>query len=138
MGVMTASIAHEINQPLTAIVSSGNAALRWLSNVTPNLAEVRGALRNIVESGHRASQIIDSVRAMFKKEGHEKELINVNDLVGDILALIQSKIQREAISVRTDLCPDILPVLAGRTQLQQVLMNLIANGIEAMIAVTGR
>src|SRR5437588_13094924 len=103
MGAMTASIAHEINQPLTAIVSSGNAARRWLSNETPDLAEVRKLLQNIVESGHRASQIIYSVRAMFKKEGQEKDWIDVNDLVNDVLVLIQSKIQKEAISVRTDL-----------------------------------
>src|SRR5262249_25160436 len=138
MGVMTASIAHEINQPLTAIVSSGNAARRWLSHETPDLAEVRKLLQNIVESGHRASQIIYSVRGMFKKEGQEKDWIDVNDLVNDVLVLIQSKIQKEAISVRTDLGPDIPPVLAGRTQLQQVLMNLIANAIDAMSTVKGR
>jgi C4-dicarboxylate-specific signal transduction histidine kinase len=138
MGVMTASIAHEINQPLAAIVSSGNAAQRWLSNATPDLAEVRKLLQNIVESGHRASQIIYSVRAMFKKEGQEKDWIDVNDLVNDVFVLIQSKIQKEAIPVRTDLRPDIPPVLIGRTQLQQVVMNLIANAIEAMSAVNDR
>ena len=138
MGAMTASIAHEINQPLTAIVSSGNAARRWLSNETPDLDEVRKLLQNIVESGHRASQIIYSVRAMFKKERQENDRIDVNELVTDVLVLIQSKIQNEGISVRTDLRPDIPAVLAGRTQLQQVLMNLIANGIEAMSDVIGR
>ena len=138
MGVMTASIAHEINQPLTAIVSSGDAALRWLSHVTPDLAEVSKLLKNIVQSGHRASQIVYGIRAMFKKEEHDKDWIDVNHLVNDTLVLTQSTIQREAISVRTDLRQDIPAVLAGRTQLQQVLMNLIANAIEAMSGVTGR
>ena len=138
MGVMTASIAHEINQPLAAIVSSGNAALRWLSHAAPDLAEVRKLLNNIVESGHRASQIIYSVRAMFKKEEHEKDWIDVNHLINDILALIQGRLQKETITVQTDLRRDIPAVLAGRTQLQQVLMNLIANAVEAMSAVTGR
>jgi C4-dicarboxylate-specific signal transduction histidine kinase len=138
MGVMAASIAHEINQPLTAIVSSGNAALRWLSNATPDLAEARQLLKNIIDSGHRASQIIYSVRAMFKKEKHEKDWVNVNDIVDDLLVLIQSKIEKEAISLRTNLCRDIPLVFAGRTQLQQVLMNLVANAIEAMSAVMDR
>lgn len=136
MGVMTASIAHEIAQPLTAIVSSGNASLRWLSHATPDLAEVRKLLNNIVESGHRASRIIYGVRAMFKKEEPEKDWMDVNQLVDDVLVLIQSRIQKEAISVRTELGPDIPAVLAGRIQLQEVLMNLIANAIEAMSAVT--
>jgi C4-dicarboxylate-specific signal transduction histidine kinase len=113
MGVMAASIAHEINQPLTAIVSSGNAALRWLSNATPDLAEARQLLKNIIDSGHRASQIIYSVRAMFKKEKHEKDWVNVNDIVDDLLVLIQSKIEKEAISLRTNLCRDIPLVFAG-------------------------
>ena len=81
MGVMAASIAHEINQPLAAIVSSGNAGLRWLSSATPDLAEVRNLLKNIIESGHRASQIIYSVRAMFKKEGPEKSWIDVTNFL---------------------------------------------------------
>jgi signal transduction histidine kinase len=138
MGVMTASIAHEINQPLSAVVSSGNAALRWLANVPPDLAEVHKLLNNIVESGHRASQTIYSVRAMFKKEEHEKEWIDLNLLIRDVLVLIQSRIQKEAISVQTDLCQNLPAVLGGRTQLQQVLMNLIANAIEAMSAVPHR
>jgi signal transduction histidine kinase len=138
MGVMTASIAHEINQPLTAIASSGAAAQRSLANAAPNLADVRSALKIIVENAHRASQIIASVRAMFKKEGHEKDWIDVNELVFDVLALIQNRIQREAITVRTDLRRDIPSVLAGRTQLQQVVMNLMANAIDAMKTVTDR
>jgi signal transduction histidine kinase len=100
--------------------------------------EVRSALRNIVDSGQRASQIIDSVRAMFKKGAHEKDRIDVNDLIRSILILVQNRSQREAISVRTVLSDDIPLVLAGRTQLQQVFMNLIANAIEAMSAVKSR
>jgi C4-dicarboxylate-specific signal transduction histidine kinase len=93
---------------------------------------VRNLLRNIIESGHRASQIIYSVRAMFKEEGPEKSWIDVNDVIDDLLVLVQSKIQKETILLRTDLRRDIPPVPAGRIQLQQVLMNLVANAIEAM------
>lgn len=93
---------------------------------------MRNLLRNIIESGHRASQIIYSVRAMFKEEGPEKSWIDVNDVIDDLLVLVQSKIQKETILLRTDLRRDIPPVPAGRIQLQQVLMNLVANAIEAM------
>ena len=102
MGVMAASIAHEINQPLAAIVSSGNAGLRWLSSGTPDLAEVRNLLKNIIESGHRASQIIYSIRAMFKKEGTEKSWIDVNDLIDDLLFCSKQN-SEETILLRIDL-----------------------------------
>lgn len=138
MGAMTASIAHEINQPLTAIVANGQAAQRWLSNAAPDLTEARGALKEIVEDGRRAGQIIDSVRAMFKKDGGEKERIDVNELVANVLVIAKSEIQKKGISVRTDLLENIPSVLAGRTQLQQVFMNLTMNAVEAMDQVTGR
>ena len=138
MGAMTASIAHEINQPLTAIVVNGQAAQRWLSNAAPDLTEARGALKEIVEDGRRAGQIIDSVRAMFKKDGGEKERIDVNELVTNVLVIVKSEIQKKGMLVRTDLLENIPSVLAGRTQLQQVFMNLTMNAVEAMDQVTGR
>jgi signal transduction histidine kinase len=138
MGVMTASIAHEINQPLTSIVANGQAGQRWLSNADPNLAEARSALKKIVEDGRRASEIIDSVRAMFKKDGSEKDWVDVNELVVNVLTLVKNEIQNKGISVRTNLLQNIPHVLAGRTQLQQVFVNLTMNAVEAMDAVTNR
>ena len=138
MGAMTASIAHEINQPLTAIVANGRAAERWLAKATPDVTEARSALGRIVEDGRRAGQIIDSVRAMFKKNGSEKDLINVNEIVANVLTFIKSEIRKKGISVRTDLLQSIPPVLGGRTRLQQVFMNLIMNAVEAMDPITDR
>jgi signal transduction histidine kinase len=138
MGVMTASIAHEINQPLTSIVANGQAGQRWLSNANPDLAEARGALRKIVEDGRRAGEIIDSVRAMFQKDGSERDWIDVNEIVVNVLTLVKDEIQRKGISVRTELLQNIPHVLAGRTQLQQVFVNLTMNAVEAMDPVTSR
>jgi C4-dicarboxylate-specific signal transduction histidine kinase len=138
MGEMTASIAHEINQPLTAIVANGRAAQRWLANATPNLIEVNGALGKIVDDGRRAGQVIDSVRTMFKKDGVNTDRVNVNELIENILALARGQIQKQSISVRTGLRSDIPCVLAGRTQLQQVLMNLTMNAVEAMETIADR
>jgi len=136
MGVMTASIAHEINQPLTSIVANGQAGQRWLSNANPDLAEARSAFKKIVEDGRRAGAIIDSVRAMFKKDGSEKDWIDVNELLVNVLTLVKDEIQKKGISVRTDLRQNIPHVLAGRTQLQQVFVNLTMNAVEAMDVVT--
>lgn len=138
VGAMTASIAHEINQPLTAIVANGRAAQRWLANATPNLIEVNGALGKIVDDGRRAGQVIDSVRTMFKKGRVDTDRIDVNELIDNILALAHGQIQKAGISVRTGLRSDIPRVLAGRTQLQQVLMNLTMNAVEAMDSTVNR
>jgi len=138
MSEMTASIAHEINQPLTAIVANGQAAQRWLANATPNLIEVNGALGKIVDDGRRAGQVIDSLRTMFKKGSVDTDRVDVNELIENILALARGQIQKEGISVRTSLRSDIPRVLAGRTQLQQVLMNLTLNAVEAMGTIANR
>ena len=138
IGVMTASIAHEIKQPLTAMVASGQAAQRWLAKTTPDLAEVRGALSKIVEDGRHASQVIDSLREMFRKDDSKKDWINVNELLVNILTLVKSEVQKKGISVQTELLRDIPSVLAGRTGLQQVFMNLTMNAVEAMDPVSGR
>jgi signal transduction histidine kinase len=138
MGAMTASIAHEINQPLTAIVANSQAAQRWLSNAIPDLTEARDALKKIAEDGRRAGDIIYSVRAMFKKDSGERDLIDVNEIVLNVLALVESEIRTKGISVRTDMPKNLPRVLAGRTQLHQVVMNLTVNAIEAMDAVASR
>jgi C4-dicarboxylate-specific signal transduction histidine kinase len=132
MGAMTASIAHEVNQPLAAIVANSNAALRWLALVEPNIAEANAALKRIVKDGHRASQVIAGIRSTFKKEQSERTWLSVNDLVQEALQLAQPGLQGPQIAVTMDLAEGLPDVLADRVQLQQVLINLINNAAEAM------
>jgi signal transduction histidine kinase len=136
MGVMTASIAHEISQPLAAIVASSNAALRWLGRASPNLDEVSSILKRVVSDGHRAGDVIGSVRAMFKNDSHERTWLDANDVVREVLAFARGELHHHDISVETELLPELPQVLTDRVQLQQVLLNLIMNAIEAMSAVT--
>jgi C4-dicarboxylate-specific signal transduction histidine kinase len=138
LGQMAASIAHEINQPLAAVVANGNAASQWLANENPDLEEARAAVHDIVLDGHRASQVIGSVRAMFKQAPKENALLDVNDLIREVITLTQSEIQRRHVTVQTELMERIPQPLAGRIQLQQVMLNLIMNALEAMDAVTDR
>lgn len=136
-GQMAASIAHEINQPLNAIVTNGSAGLRWLSNPEPDLQEVRAAFERIVREGNRASQIIVGIRAMFKNDGREASL-DLNRLVREILTLLDLELRRNKILVQIELIPEPLRVLADRAQLQQVIANLITNAMEAMNTVSDR
>jgi signal transduction histidine kinase len=138
MGEMAASIAHEINQPLAAIVASSNAGLRWLSRTTPDLDEARLVLQRIANDGHRASQVIGSVRAMCKKDLPEKAPIDVNDLVREVLALVHGDMKNRRIAVQVALSDRLPLVPADHVQLQQVLMNLVTNAADAMRGVTGR
>jgi len=137
MGEMTASIAHEINQPIAAIVASANAGLRWLANAVPDLDEARAALKRISADGHRAGQVMKSVRSMFKDKS-AKVGTDVNELIGEVLALLQRDLQKHAIEVRTELAGELPQIMADPVQLQQVLLNLISNAIEAMAAVEDR
>jgi PAS domain S-box-containing protein len=138
IGAMTASIAHELNQPLAAIVANGNAGLEWLAHKDPNLDEVQEALQQIVDDGLRAADIITSIRRMFRKDSHEKLPVGVNDLVREVLTLIHGDLERRQIVLRSEL-HDALPKITGEhVPLQQVLLNLIMNAAEAMSAVTGR
>jgi len=132
MEEMAASIAHEVNQPLAAIVASGNAGLRWLANATPDLNKVHAVLKRVVRDGLRASEVIGSVRALFKKGVQEKAQLNVNDLIREALSLLHTELQSEQISVQVELGNGFLGVLADRVQLQQVLLNLVTNAIDAM------
>jgi signal transduction histidine kinase len=136
IGQMTASIAHEIRQPLTSIIASCNASLRWLAMKPPNLERVRACIDLIAGGGHRAGQVIDSIRAMFEKGKQEKELLNVNQLIREVLELVRGEAQRKRVIVRSNLPDEIRPVLANRIQLQQVMLNLFTNAIEAMDSVT--
>jgi signal transduction histidine kinase len=138
IGAMTASIAHEINQPLAAIVTNSNAGLRWLSNTSPDLEEVRSALKRISKDGHRASEVIGSIRSMFRKEAQHKSEHDVNDIVQETLGLVQGEIKKQKVTVRTELADALPPVLADRVQVQQVVLNLMNNAIDAMSPVTDR
>jgi signal transduction histidine kinase len=135
MGELAASIAHEINQPLAAVVNNANAGLRWLNREPPNTEEVRSALTRIVNDGERGGSIIESIRAMLKKGVREKTELNLNDLIGDVTRLTQGQFERHGISIRSELVDDLPTVLANRVQLQQVILNLFMNAAEAMAAV---
>jgi C4-dicarboxylate-specific signal transduction histidine kinase len=135
---MSASIAHEINQPLAAIVTNGNAALRWLARAPPDIGEASEALRGVVDNGQRASEVIASLRAMFQKDGHKRTLSDVNSLIQEVLTLVDSDLRAQRVSLVVELHNGLPLVLADRVQLQQVFMNLIVNAIEAMESVKDR
>jgi PAS domain S-box-containing protein len=132
MGELTASLAHEVRQPITAAVANANACVRWLAQSPPDVAEARAAAMRITEDGRRATDIIRRIRLLFTKGGPQRELIDVNDLIREMIVLLRSETARYAISVRTELADDLPEVRGDRVQLQQVLMNLIMNSIEAM------
>ena len=135
---MTASISHEIRQPMAAIVANANAGLRWLKRPDPNLVEVQAALERIVRDAHRLDDVIASIRAMFGKEARELSLIDIRTLVGEVLALAQDELETHRILLHDEMRDGLPEVMAQRVQLQQVLLNLIINAIEAMSAVAGR
>jgi PAS domain S-box-containing protein len=138
MGELTASIAHEINQPLAAIVTNANASLRWLAGESPNLDEARDALGRILRDGNRAGDVIARIRALVKKSGTEQVSLDINEVVQEVVGLIQSEIQKNGVVLRMELAADLPRVLGDRVQLQQVILNLVMNGIEAMASVTDR
>jgi PAS domain S-box-containing protein len=138
MGELAASIAHEINQPLTAVVTNGNACLRWLARETPDLAEARAAVERIIREAHRASEVIRQVRALVRKTDPQKVWLDLNGLIPEVVALVQSEARRHGVALRTALTATLPPVLGNGVQVQQVLLNLLLNGIEAMQPVTDR
>lgn len=138
MGALTASIAHEVNQPLSAIVTNGNVGLRWLAKAQPDLDEVQAVLKSIVDDGRRASEVIGSVRGMFRKDGRERRQIGVNDLVRHVLALVHGELESQQVLLQTDLFEEIPDITADPVQLQQVFLNLIVNAVEAMRSHTDR
>jgi signal transduction histidine kinase len=134
---ITASIAHEVNQPLAAIVANANAGLRWLGNATPDLDEVRAALMRIVNAGLHAGKVIESTRSIFKKDQRRRASLDLNELISNILVLDSRDLQNRGVSLQVEF--DHLPlVVADRVQLQQVLLNLIKNAVDAMDSVTDR
>jgi PAS domain S-box-containing protein len=138
MGELTASIAHEVNQPLTAITNNGSACLRLLANQNLDPEVLRRALKEIVADGNRASAVIARIRGFIKKAPAEKSELDVNEVIQEVLALVGPELQKNRVAVRCELGKTLPLVPADRVQLQQVLLNLIVNGIEAMSAVTDR
>jgi PAS domain S-box-containing protein len=138
MGELTASIAHEVNQPLAAVITNGDACLRWLARDVPDLAEARSAVHRIISDARRASDVIGRIRSLCAKSTVEKIHLAVNDLIHESLALASAKVSSHRASVRLELSRELPVVLGDRVQLQQVLLNLIINGIEAMQQVRDR
>jgi C4-dicarboxylate-specific signal transduction histidine kinase len=138
MGELTASIAHEINQPLAAIASNGAAGLRWLNRATPELDEVRAALAHVVSDATRAADVIRGLRALANKTESRLTALDLDDAIDEVLALTRSEVQRHDVVLRTRLTIGDQPVLGDRVQLQQVVLNLILNGIDAVRAVADR
>ena len=138
-GELSAAIAHEVKQPLAAMVAQGNAALRWLGRSTPDLDEARAALQKIVNSGHRASRIVENLRAMFKKDANPYKRVDVNGIIKDVFELTNHEMQRNDVMLQAALSDEPAPyVLGDRVQLQQVFLNLIMNATEAMNASSSR
>jgi signal transduction histidine kinase len=138
MGEIAATIAHEINQPLTAIVTNASAGLRWIGNPSPNVEEAKAALARIVKDGHRASQVIASIRLMLKRNPRDKAQIDINDAVREVLAISHDELQSREIIVETALSPELPTVMADRVQIQQVFANLIMNATDAMSLIVDR
>jgi PAS domain S-box-containing protein len=138
LGELTASIAHEVNQPLTAVVSNADACLRWLDRATPDLDAARRSVEWIIDDGNRASEVIRRVRALVNKTDVERAPLNVNDVVREVIALVERELISRGVLLRMELAPAPAMILGDRVQLQQVIINLVMNGIEAMHAVTDR
>jgi C4-dicarboxylate-specific signal transduction histidine kinase len=138
MEVLSASIAHEVNQPLTSMVTHADAGLRWLQREHPDLDETKAALKSIVNDGHRAAKIIESVRTVFRKGAQDRFPLNVNGLIQDVLGQTQSDARLSRVAVQTELDGDLPAVTGNPVQLQQVLSNLVTNAIDAMSTVTDR
>ncbi len=138
LGELTASIAHEVNQPLAGIVTNGQAGLRWLNRDVPQLDEVRSAMERMISDGMRASEVISRIRALAQKTGPQMAALNLNDTIHDVITLVQREVLDHRIMLRLELAPVLPPVLADRVQVQQVMINLVINSIQAMELVTDR
>jgi C4-dicarboxylate-specific signal transduction histidine kinase len=138
MGELAASIAHEVNQPLAGIVMNGNASLRWMAADPPNLDEAREAIQRVIRDGKRAGDVIARIRTLFKKANKVREQLDINEAIQEVLVLMRNEMQRNSIALRLHLADGLPPVLGDKVQIQQVLMNLILNAIEAMNTVEHR
>ena len=132
MGQLTASVAHEVSQPLAATLTNAQAALRWLSSQPPNLEEVRQTLDHIVNDAKRGAEVIDQIRALIRKAPARKDSIDVNNIILEVIALTRSEVLRNGVSLQTDLATGLPLIKGDRVELQQVILNLILNAVEAM------
>ena len=137
MGELTASIAHEINQPLAALVTNANACLRWLAAETPNLDEARATAQRIIRDGKRASEVIARIRALLGKGQPIRQRLSINDVILEILPLLQAELLRREAKLETEFAGGLPAVEMDRVQIQQLLMNLVVNSLDAMDCVTG-
>ncbi len=132
VGELTASIAHEVNQPLAAIVTNGNATLRWLGGATPNMSEARQAVERIIKDSYRASAVISRIRTLVKKTPPRSDLVDLNEVIVEVFTLAHNEARRNHVSLKQQLKQDLPQVRGDRVQLQQVILNLIINGLEAI------
>jgi PAS domain S-box-containing protein len=137
MGELTASLAHEVNQPIAAAVTNANTCLRWLARDSPDVNEAREAASRMVKAVTRAAEIVGRIRSLFRKGAPQREWVEVNEVIREMLLLLRSETSRYSISLRTELAPDLPQVMADRVQLQQVIMNLMLNGVEALREANG-
>ena len=138
LGGVDSLIAHEVNQPLTGVITYGDACLRWLDRETPSLDQARSAVEQMISGARLASDVIARTRGLSKKGALERARLDVNQLIAEVIALIRGEINAHRVSLRADLASSLPPVLGDRVQLQQVVMNLMMNGIQALNPVTGR
>ncbi len=136
MGELAASIVHEVNQPIAGIVTNANAALRWLAGEVPNLNETGETIRRIIRDGKRAGEIVGRIRALAKKAPPQKDWLDLNQAIGEVIAIARSELQRHRVSLQTQLANDLPLIMGDRIQLQQVVLNLLVNAIEAMSGVS--
>jgi signal transduction histidine kinase len=138
LGELTASIAHEVNQPLAGVVSNAGASLRWLAGDPPNLEKAREAVSRIGRDGKRAGEIIARIRALTRRAATPTEKLDLNQTIQDVLPLVGDEAKRKSVRIQTQFADDLSPVAGDRVQVQQVVLNLVLNGIEAMSSVADR
>jgi signal transduction histidine kinase len=138
LGELTASIAHEVNQPLAGVITNAQACLRWLGREVADVEEARAAVERIIRDGQRASEVIRRIRALATKTDPHRERLDLNEVIHEVVRLIDREVLGRRVSLHTDLAAARLPVVGDRVQLQQVLMNLVINGIDAMASMTDR
>jgi len=138
MGELTASLAHEVNQPIAAAVTDANTCLRWLTRDHPDIEEALEAAMRMAKDATRAAEIISKVRQIFKKGAQQRELVDVNEIIREMIVLLRKELSCQSIAVRTELAADLPKLKGDRVQLQQVLMNLMVNSIDAMKNVEGK